>query len=86
MLPLLKAGDGVLVNPYAYRRHPPQPGDIVVVRHPFRTDVTLIKRIRAITQDNYCLLQGDNASASTDSASFGKVSLRLIKGRVTGRF
>ena len=44
MLPVLKPGDVVLADLLAYRHSHPQPGDIVIARHPLRRDVILIKR------------------------------------------
>lgn len=86
MAPLLKPGDEVLVNPWAYRRMPPKPGDIVVARHPYRTDLRLVKRVTAVLADSSCLIEGDNPSESTDSRSFGAVAPEQILGRVTSRF
>jgi nickel-type superoxide dismutase maturation protease len=86
MAPLLKPGEEVLVNPWAYRRMPPKPGDIVVARHPYRTDLRLVKRVAAVLADGSCLIEGDNSSESTDSRSFGPLALKQILGRVTSRF
>ncbi|MBM3239678.1 nickel-type superoxide dismutase maturation protease [Candidatus Poribacteria bacterium] len=86
MTPLLKPGDEVLVNPRAYQRMPPKPGDIVVTRHPYRTDLRLVKRVATVLPDGRCLIEGDNPSESTDSRSFGPVAPKQILGQVTGRF
>lgn len=86
MLPLLKPGQEVLVNPRAYRQVPPCPGDIVVARHPYHTDLQLIKRVVAITDDGRCHLEGDNPNESTDSRTFGAIPVSTILGRVTSRF
>ena len=86
MSPLLKPGDEVLVNPRAYRRMPPNPGDIVVARHPYRIDLLLVKRVAAVLADGHCLIEGDNPSESTDSRSFGAVTPKQILGQVTSRF
>ena len=86
MYPLLKPGDEVLVNPRAYRQTFPQPGDIVVAHHPHKSNFPLIKRIEAITaQDTYILL-GDNLAESTDSRTFGAITIDKIVGQVTSRF
>ncbi|MCP4425353.1 MAG: S26 family signal peptidase [Chloroflexi bacterium] len=45
MFPLLRPGDEVLVNPRAYRREPPRPGDLVAAQHPDRSDVQIVKRV-----------------------------------------
>ena len=86
MTPLLKPGDEVLINPGAYRRAPPKPGDIVVARHPYRTDLRLVKRVASVLAGGRCLIEGDNLSESTDSRSFGAVAFEQILGRVTSRF
>lgn len=85
MLPVLAAGDVVLVDVRAYRRRGPQPGEIVVARHPFMTDVKVVKRVGEVSEDGRCRLVGDNPAESTDSRSFGTVAASLIVGRVTSR-
>jgi nickel-type superoxide dismutase maturation protease len=74
MAPLLKPGDEVLVDPHAYRREPPQPGEIVLAQHPYQTDLRLNE------------LKGDNPSESTDSRAFGGIARHQILGRVTSHF
>jgi nickel-type superoxide dismutase maturation protease len=86
MAPLLEPEDEVLVDPRAYRRTPPRPGDLVVARHPYRTDLLLIKRVARVLDNGYCTLEGDNLSESTDSRAFGSLSPERILGRVTSRF
>ncbi len=86
MLPLLRPGDELLIDPRAYRRNPVRPGDIVVVRHPFRSDVMPVKRVAAILEDGRCDLRGDNPAASEDSRSYGALSREFIVGRVICRF
>jgi len=86
MMPLLKPGDELLIDPKAYRRKSPCPGDIVVARHPYRTDLKLVKRVISVFEDGRCYLRGDNPLESTDSDAFGSMPLELIIGRVTSRF
>lgn len=86
MLPLLKSGDEVLIDPHAYRHRLPQPDDIVIARHPFRSQVRLIKRVITNTDAGTYILQGDNPQESTDSRAFGPVAIDHILGRVTSRF
>ncbi len=86
MSPLLAAGDEVLVNPVSYWYRRPKPGDIVVARHPYRTDVKLVKLVRAVRADGHCVLAGLNPTESTDSRAFGAVPPQRILGRVTSRF
>ncbi|MCB0045205.1 MAG: nickel-type superoxide dismutase maturation protease [Caldilineaceae bacterium] len=85
MLPTLRADDMVLVDPRAYRRKLPQPDEIVIARHPFHRDLTIIKRIAEITPDRRCVLLSDNAAAGSDSRAFGPLSPASIIGRVTCR-
>ena len=84
MRPLLSAGDEVLVDPLAYRRHPPCIGDIVVARHPTQAGLQIIKRIKALHADGGYQLQGDNPDPTQNSPS--QVAAKLILGRVTSRF
>ncbi|MDX1520567.1 MAG: nickel-type superoxide dismutase maturation protease [Anaerolineae bacterium] len=86
MLPLLAPGDEVLVDPGAYRRTGPRPGDIVIARHPYRTEVTLIKRVESLTAAGQLVLKGDNPAESTDSRTFGTIGLDQVIGKVTCRF
>jgi nickel-type superoxide dismutase maturation protease len=86
MLPALKPGDVVLADPSAYRHSYPQPGDIVIARHPLRRDVYLVKRVSAVMDDGRCRLEGDNPAESTDSRTFGLVAAEQVRGRVTSRF
>jgi nickel-type superoxide dismutase maturation protease len=86
MFPTLQDGQIVLADPRAYRRRHPQVGDIVLARHPFRSDVPLLlKRITAISADGRFHLRGDNpdALATTDSRSFGPLPRAALRGRVT---
>lgn len=86
MLPTLRPGDELLVDPRAYQHDAIQPGDIVLVRHPFRTDITPIKRVLAVLDDGRCDLRGDNPAASEDSRAYGPLPAAHIVGRVTCRF
>ena|SRR5215213_6727939 len=81
MLPILKDGDVVLVNPYAA----PQTGDIVLARHPFKKSVRIIKRIKEISPEGRYFLVGDNAEESTDSRSFGTIPAKDILGKAVSR-
>ena len=86
MLPLLKPGDEVLLNPRAYRETSPQPGDIVVVHHPFQPGLQIVKRVTHLLGNGRYYLEGDNPAGSSDSRSFGPVHLEQILGRITSRF
>jgi len=86
MAPLLRPGDEVLVDMRAYRQMRPCLGDIVVARHPYRSDLLLIKRVAQVLENGSCTLEGDNPTESTDSRAFGSLPPECILGRVTSRF
>ncbi len=81
MLPGLRAGDEVLLNPTAYHRQDPQVGEIVLVSHPLSGD-PILKRIARI-EPGGLFLTGDNAAQSTDSRTWGLFTLETVRGRVT---
>ncbi|MBU6230540.1 MAG: nickel-type superoxide dismutase maturation protease [Cyanobacteria bacterium REEB459] len=85
MMPLLQPGEEVLVDPNSYRRHPPQPGDLVVASHPHQPGLELIKWV-VYGQGDLYFIAGINLGASTDSRSFGLVSRAHLLGRVVCRF
>ena len=82
MEPLLEDNDEVLIDP----RAPLQKGDVVVARHPYRSDVHLIKVIQRVEGDGALWLEGLNPGESTDSRTLGALAPPLILGRVTSRF
>lgn len=86
MLPLLPPGETVLVDPRAYRRSPPQAGDIVVAAPSARPGLQAIKRVGHILPDGRVFLIGDNRAQSTDSRTFGAVLPEDILGKVVCRF
>lgn len=86
MAPLLNSGDEVLVDPFAYRHTPPSPGDIVIARHPFRSDIRLIKRIAGALPNAHYDLRGDNPQSSSDSRTLGAIPLDKIIARATCKF
>jgi nickel-type superoxide dismutase maturation protease len=81
MLPALKDGDAVLINPKVKFAA----GDIVLARHPFKESVKILKRISEITPDGKYILTGDNAAASTDSRSFGEIPAKDVLGKAVCR-
>ncbi|MFN7931387.1 MAG: nickel-type superoxide dismutase maturation protease [Blastocatellia bacterium] len=83
MQPLLSPAAELLYAPYV--RRAPAPGDIVVARHPFRTDLLLVKILTALTASGEYLLHGLNPTESTDSRTFGAVPRHLLLGRITSR-
>lgn len=87
MTPTLTDGDTVVINPKAYLGSLPAIGDLVFARHPFKTDVRLIKRVHALSRDGLLDLRGDNTDSlsSTDSRSLGKLSPSLLYGQVIAK-
>ncbi len=81
MVPQLADGDEVLVD----IRRSVREGDIVVARHPFRSDVHLVKRLVGFDESGRGILAGDNPSQSTDSRTLGAVRRDLILGPVTAK-
>lgn len=91
MAPLLMPGQEVLVNPHIYRCRSPQPGDLVVARHPHRPQLWLIKwvvyGVDSQTQGGVgYFLAGLNPEASTDSRNFGLVAQVHLLAQVVCRF
>ncbi len=82
MLPTLRDGDIVLVDPNASLKE----GDLALADHPYKSSVRIIKRIAAVGSDGTYELIGDNPAESTDSRTFGLVSIKSIKGLVVCRF
>lgn len=81
MLPVLKAGDQLVVDEHAGVGV----GDIVIAQHPFMNSVEMVKRIAQIDERGRFFLLGDNPAESTDSRTFGAVSIEYIKGKVISR-
>lgn len=81
MAPTLSGGDVVLVE----RCSTVKIGDIVLAQHPYKISVKILKRVAAIGEDGALTLTGDNATASTDSRTFGAVSVESCIGRVVCR-
>jgi len=84
MLPLLTAGDEVLVDLQAYRQQKPRIDDLVIAQHPTQARVQIIKRIKEVQEDGCYLLAGDNPDSSQNGHY--QVTIELIQGRATSRF
>ena len=85
MYPTLRDGDEILVDPRAFLKRSPEPGEVVLALHPFKAGVRMVKRVWAVMPDGRVVLRGDEKIESSDSRSFGPVSRALIVGLVTGR-
>lgn len=81
MNPILHSGDRVLVDP----RSTPEPGDVVVARHPYKSSVRIVKRLISVEPDGRVYLAGDNPNESTDSRTFGSISRSDLLGKVIAR-
>jgi len=76
MLPTLVPGQRVIINKWSKGAK----GDLIVF---YAQGRTMIKRISHIEKEQR-YVTGDNASKSTGSEEFGKVSPQVIIGRVLG--
>ena len=81
MTPTLDDGDLVLIR--AIERAPV--GALVVVRHPKKTGVTLIKRVASRGNGNVSV-GSDNPYEGTDSRQFGPIDDVNVLGIVTFRW
>ena len=81
MLPTLEDGDAVLINPRAKF----ETGDVVLANHPLKQSIKMLRRIEEISADGKFHLTGDNREESSDSHTFGSVSVDHILGKVVCR-
>ena len=81
MLPTLRPGDWLLVDPDAYRDGAVSIADLVLVPDPREAERLLVKRVASIDPDGRLRVAGDAADASTDSRTFGAVDPTTIEGR-----
>lgn len=63
----------------------PKPGDIVLVDHPYKKSIRVLKRIVRVDDSGRFELLGDNPQESTDSRTFGSVPIEYIKGKAVCR-
>lgn len=74
MLPAFADQDLVLINPGA----DPQPGDVVVARHPFK-NLEVIKYVHSVDDDDHLTLRSPSGD---DSRQFGRVPMHTVRGVV----
>ena len=87
MLPTLRPGDRLLVDPRAYRERPPRVGDIVVLVDPEEPSRWLVKRVARVDDPEGSIeVRGDAAETARDSRRFGPVPARSVVGRVYRRY
>ncbi|MFJ6747236.1 MULTISPECIES: nickel-type superoxide dismutase maturation protease [unclassified Streptomyces] len=80
MVPTLQPGDQLVVQYGAVVR----PGDVVVLRHPFRQDLLIVKRA-VERRDGGWWVRGDNPYVENDSREFGTVPDELVVARAWAR-
>lgn len=57
----------------------------MLLRHPFESDVRMVKRVARVLVDGRVDVHGDDPSNSTDSRTFGAVPNEHVLGRVVLR-
>ncbi|TVL94080.1 nickel-type superoxide dismutase maturation protease [Streptomyces sp. SAJ15] len=77
MVPTLSPGDQLVMRYGAVVRA----GDVVVMRHPFRQDLLIVKRAVERREGGWWVL-GDNPYVENDSREFGMVPDDLVVARV----
>lgn len=80
MEPALLPGDRLLVERWTYTQRPPRPDEVVLAADPRDPRRELVKRVTSVL-DGEVRLAGDNAAASTDSATFGALPLPAVRWR-----
>jgi signal peptidase I len=86
MEPTLLAGDWLLVDPAAFVRRPPVPGDLVVASDPHDPDRWLVKRVAEVQPDARLRLAGDHPGHASDTALLGPVVPAAVGGRPWFRY
>lgn len=81
MEPTLMAGDWLLVDPAAFARRPPGPGDLVVAADPRAPGRWIVKRIWEVQHDGRLRLAGDHPAHAADWAALGPVRPAAVAGR-----
>lgn len=80
MEPLMQEGNFVLVDRISYLFFKPKVGHVVVIRHPQKPNLLLLKRVVEERMGMY-FVKGDNALKSIDSRHFGLVPQSSIVGK-----
>lgn len=92
MLPTLRPGDRLRVDPGAYRHSLPLVGDLVVAVDPQEPSRWLVKRVAAVLAASAgeriprVVLRSDDPARGRDSRAFGPVGLDRIVGRAYRRY
>lgn len=61
-------------------------GQVVLLRHPQRPELLIVKRLMFSPEPGWWWVEGDNPHSSDDSRLFGSVAAGTIVGRVTFRY
>ena len=80
MWPTYRNGDVVPFAP-CNETYVPRVNDVVLVHHPMKDNVLMVKRVSVVQNDGRLLLTGDNPdpTASEDSHNFGPVSPTMVQ-------
>lgn len=81
MEPWVKDGAFVVIDRMSYLFFKPKIGHVVLVRHPKKQNLLLIKRIVKREGDRYWV-EGDSPSKSTDSRHYGWLKRGFLMGKV----
>jgi nickel-type superoxide dismutase maturation protease len=84
MAPALVAADWLLVERWSYTRRAPRRDEVVLAADPRDSRRELVKRVAAVAGGEV-RIAGDNAAASTDSATFGALPSAAVRWRVVAR-
>lgn len=84
MAPTLEPGDLLCVERWTYARRAPRVDEVVLAPDPRQPGRELIKRVAAVSGESL-ELRGD-ASASTDSRTFGPLPMPSVEWRVALRY
>ena len=78
--------DGEVVSFTQEHLGPLEGGEVVLISHPFKPDIRMVKRVLRVEANGDLFLVGDNPDplASEDSHNFGPVSQRLVEARWSG--
>ncbi|MEY3733534.1 MAG: nickel-type superoxide dismutase maturation protease [Actinomycetota bacterium] len=60
-------------------------GDVILLTHPGRPDLHLVKRVVRATPEGWWV-EGDSPASSEDSRAFGAVPHALVEGRLIFRY
>ena len=88
MQPALDPGDWLLVRRTirAGRTLRIRAGQVVLARHPWRTEMLLFKRAARLEAGGWWLSSDNPGAGAMDSRAFGPVPAHLIEGRVLLRY